>query len=338
MWRLITQRGVEIMDFRKLLALAACLLFAGCSAPAPTGPWSRAYQMKWNDGTEVNTDGLGHMYIMESKKDENGHRQISVFDFPKKMSYLWAEGSKGYMCQPLKEEDGVALYFSKASLEAMSKNSSAKKLDDKTIAGCSCKGFEMKRKIPGFGGFGFGGFRDRDMSIDEVVYVNPEFEVPMERGINGSALTVTSFTGSAPDSAVFGPALGTSSMANFTEQNETTRKNMNVLKQIVDMYSSAHEGNFPPSAEDLHGLLCTSPEQGFMNPCNGKREFPIPGGVGDVRAARNAKPKTMVPGVIEYTLLPGGRGYAIVGGDARGYALSTADDKPNTTLVVSNVI
>lgn len=321
------------MGLRKLSAVFACVLITGCSSPAPTGPWSRAYQMKWSDGTEVSTDGLGHMYLAESKKDENGHRLITLYDFAKKTTYRWSEGSKGYMCQPMKENDGAALYFSKTALEEMSKNSSVKKLDDKTIAGCSCKGFETQQTLPSFGAFG-----DRDISVKQIVYVNPEFEVPMERGVNGASLSTISFTGSAPDASVFAPALGTSTMANFSEQNDATIKNMNDLKKIIDMYSSAHEGNFPQTADDLHSLLSTTPQPGFLNPCSAKREFPTAGGVSDVKAARESKPKPMVPGSIEYNLLPGGRGYAIVGADARGRALSQTEDKPDTTMVVSNVI
>lgn len=334
---MLNNAGAIMRSSKVASILAAALLLAGCGSPAPTGPWSRAYQMKIGTGegsTEISSDGQGHLLYTTPAKDAEGRtkRQSTLYDLKNKVTYKWNDGDKGYLVEPTKDGDGSALYTSKDSIATMEKNPAVKKLDDKNICGVNCKGFQVDQVIPGFGYMGMG-VVDRGMTLQQQLYVSPEFETTLSRSVNGSSLVATSFSGDAPDPSLFAPASGNSKMVNFTEQNQATQKNMQALKGVIEMYSSGHGGNFPSSAEEVKALL--NDTGGYLNPCTNQREFPVAGGVGDVIAARQSKGKTMTPGSLEYNLLPGGRAYAIVGGDARAYALAQPNDKG--TLVLSNM-
>jgi hypothetical protein len=333
-----------MLDKRSITAAVSLLLLTACSSAPSTGPWPRAYQLKFGENVCLGSDGQGHVLYLEPVKDAQtptggqAPRQYTVYDLKKRYRYEWADGGRGFTKKELKQGENPPWYFTQKGIEEMESNANIKKLGEKRILDLNCKGFSIFQKDP-FGGMRISRFGPRMPAMDmtQELWVSPEYELVVSRGINGSSMTPTSFSGNSPEQSLFGPAIDEKAggMINLTEANAAVFNNMQSIKSLVDMYAGGHEGNYPGTARELNIALAQGHATGLLNPISGKHEFPLQGGVADVKTAREAAPRVMAPGSIEYNVLPGGRSYAIIGGDGSGKSMS--GDKENTTMVLSNM-
>jgi hypothetical protein len=346
---------------KSVTGAVSLLVLTGCSSVLPpSGPWPRTYQVKFSDNISMCSNGQGLVvYIAPVKNAQppasgTTPTQHTVYDLKNHFQYEWVEGTQGFTKKELKEDEGPAWYYSKKGIEAMESNARINKLGDKKIQDINCKGFAIFQRDPIAGtrvhlGENIPSVTIRHgLDITQELWISPEYELVMSRGIHGNIsggtdnaisnmTSAISFTGNGPDPSVFGPAVNETAggMVNVTAANSAILSNMQAVKSLVDMYAGGHQGNYPNTVQELNSALAQGHATGLLNPVTGKHEFPQAGGVADIKAARDSQPKTMAPGSIEYNVLPGGRSYAIIGGDGSGKALS--GEKEKTTMVLSNI-
>jgi hypothetical protein len=144
--------------------------------------------------------------------------------------------------------------------------------------------------------------------------------------------------------AACGDAGGDFPRRQSAEKDADVGRTMRRLQVIVEHYAARHGGDhypvaidnafksyFPGGSEDDR----TPSPVGMVNPFNGINEFPAMGSVTDIEKARNGASFPIKRGRIEYSVLDGGKSYAIVGGAHDGLALMDEND-PGHVLVYSN--
>jgi hypothetical protein len=120
-------------------------------------------------------------------------------------------------------------------------------------------------------------------------------------------------------------------------KDEVVRQNMLAVQIVVEAYASEHRGKFPLTVnQKLSAYFSGGDKWGRapINPFTQKAEWPVPGHITSVNAARKVKAGALKAGTVEYTSLGGGASYAIRGGGADGLAL--VDKASGGTFVLSN--
>ncbi len=113
----------------------------------------------------------------------------------------------------------------------------------------------------------------------------------------------------------------------LSQKNQQIVSNMESVQRVVTQYAGTHGGRFPVKVDELKEFF-PGGQKGLPNPCNGKLEYPVPGGSTDLEATRSsAATKNMIPGSIEYNLLPDLATYVIVGGGEDGKGLRVLSNK-----------
>ena len=118
------------------------------------------------------------------------------------------------------------------------------------------------------------------------------------------------------------------------------KANMRTVQIAAESYSTDNGGAYPKAIDDQFKSYFpgggsdgkTPAPDGLSNPFDNKKEWPTMGTITDLKAARE-KPVSIPAGTIQYSLLPSGDSYAIIGGAKGDQEVSTDDGKP---VVFSN--
>ena len=118
--------------------------------------------------------------------------------------------------------------------------------------------------------------------------------------------------------------------------------NMKEIQMAAEHYAANHGGfEYPEEIDDAFKSYMTGGGDdgrtarpvGFINPYAGGNEWPVLGTISNPDQTRNGPRPALAAGKIEYSVIDGGKGYAIIGGAYDGKALSDYDGK---VLVLSN--
>jgi hypothetical protein len=141
-----------------------------------------------------------------------------------------------------------------------------------------------------------------------------------------------------------GDAGGESSRRQYAERDAEVGRTMRRVQVIVEWYAGHHGGNrYPAAVDDAFKSYFpggrdddrTPSPVGPVNPFTGINEFPAMGSLRDIEKTRNGPRFPIKRGSIQYSVLDGGKSYAIVGGAHDGLALMDEND-PGHVLVYSN--
>lgn len=114
--------------------------------------------------------------------------------------------------------------------------------------------------------------------------------------------------------------LKSQSLPQTNDKDQLIEANMKVVEEAARSYASENSGWYPSTVDALKNRLPGG--KPLLNPCNGKEEYPVPGGATDLRTSLvGVENKVMIPGSIEYSVLPDKRTYVIIGGSVNGRGL-----------------
>jgi hypothetical protein len=126
-------------------------------------------------------------------------------------------------------------------------------------------------------------------------------------------------------------------------KDEVVRRNMRAVQAAAEHFAADHGNKYPTKIDEDFRTYFPGGTDGRMpaavgpvNPFTAANTFPIIGDVIDVRAVRYGPRYPMDPGVIEYSPLGNGAGYAITGGAHDGKALEDVYHRQQV-LVFTNV-
>jgi hypothetical protein len=126
-------------------------------------------------------------------------------------------------------------------------------------------------------------------------------------------------------------------------KDEVVRHNMRAVQVAAEHFAADHGNKYPTTIDDDFRTYFpggadgrTPAAVGLVNPFSAANEFPKIGDVVDVKAVRYGPRYPMEPGVIEYSPLENGSGYAITGGAHDGKALEDVYNQQQV-LVFTNV-
>jgi hypothetical protein len=145
-----------------------------------------------------------------------------------------------------------------------------------------------------------------------------------------------------------GPTSGSIDDGSIGKNSEAKSKdkqlfaNMKEIQMAAEHYAANHDGvEYPDQIDDAFKSYMTGGGDdgrtarpvGFINPYAGGNEWPVIGSITNVDQSRNSPRPAIQPGKIEYSVIDGGKGYAIIGGTYDGKALTDYDGK---VLILSN--